>query len=400
MLRRNLLPAILLLLGGFPSTLSAQGMYDLAVRFAYVHTFDTNPLLLPNPSTGWTNADNFFGEAALAISGAHHHFNLEYAGGWQRNPDIVNRDTVVQQFNASYDQDLSPTVRLNLRDRASYSNDYTPGDVYSGVVGADPGAQDVPGLYIGRADQLRNQAEAEVIWRAEPKSEIRILYTNRLVHYGYTATGLVFNDSVDHALEAGYQYQFTSHLSAGVFYRFRYLDFSVYDNTLSHAALASMIWQIRPSVSLSAAAGPIYAGVPETGESTTFLNAEISLQKTYQQDRFSVSYSRDLADTDGVLGASQTDMVYATWARLLLRRLDWSVNAGFIRDKTIESGMISDQWFAATGLRYQVHDRFQIFAVYRWSRQTLDVEGDLITPRHQVVVGVRFIIPHLWRKQG
>jgi hypothetical protein len=393
-------PVVLLLLGAALTDAGAQTRYDLALRFAYVHTFDTNPLLMPGPSTGWGNGNDLFAETELSATGEHRDFNLRYMYGRQDNPEIVNQNTNIHQLNFSFTQDFSPTVHFSLTDFATYSNDYTPNEVYSGEASLDPADQNPPGVYIGRVDQLQNLANVELRWEAAPRSEVRLLYANRLFHYGASSTGMEYSDTVQNILEAGYRYRFTSHVSAGLLYRYQYIDFTAFDNTQSHAVLGSVGWQVRPTVSLDGAAGPITTDNTGTGDSEVFLNARVSLIKNFEHDIFSVIYARDLANTDGVFGASMADVVYLTWGRRFFGRLDWSFHGGFSRQQVLESPTSTENWFAATGLRYQLNQYLETYAVYRWTQQTIEEAGSAVTLRHQVLLGVRFSLPHVWRKEG
>lgn len=391
---------LLLLLAAAAADAGAQSRYDLALRFAYVHTFDTNPLLMPGSSAGWANGNDLFAETELTTTGEHRQFSLRYMFGRQANPEIVNQNTNIHQFDLSFAQDISPTVHFSLTDSATYSNDYTPSDVYSGEAGRDPADPNPPGIYIGRVDQLQNLANAELRWEASPRSEVRVLYANRLFHYGASSTGAEYSDTMQNIVEAGYRYRFTSHVSAGLLYRYQYIDFTDYDNTQSHAVLGSFGWQIRPTVSLDGAAGPITTDNTETGGSEVFLNARVSLVKSFEHDVFSVSYARDLANTDGVFGASMADVVYLTWGRRFFNKVDGSFHGGFSRQKVLESPTSTESWFVAAGLRYQINQYLESYAVYRWTQQTIEEAGSAVTLRHQVLVGVRFILPHVWRKEG
>lgn len=391
---------LFLLLAAAASDAGAQNRYDLALRFAYVHSFDTNPLLMPGPSTGWGNGNDLFAEAELTATSEHRQFDLRYMYGRQANPAIVNQNSNIHQFNFSLAQDFTPTVHFSLTDFTTYTNDYTPNEVYSGEAGIDPGNQNPADIYLGRAEQLQNLANAELRWEASPRSEVRVMYANRLFHYGSSSAGVEYSDSMQNVLEAGYRYRFTSHVSAGLLYRYQYIDFTNYDNTQSHAVLGSFGWQIRPTVSLDGAAGPITTNNTQTGDSEVFLNARASLVKTFPHDVFSVNYARDLANTDGVFGASMADVVYLTWGRMLFQKLDWSFHGGYSRQKVLDSPTSTQNWFVATGLRYQINQYIEAYSVYRWTQQTIEEAGSAVTLRHQVLLGVRFTLPHVWRKEG
>ena len=391
---------VLLLLGAAFSDAAAQSLYDLAFRFSYVHTFDTNPLLVPGPSAGWANGNDLFAEMELSVTGGHREFNLRYMYGRQANPEIVNHNTDVHEFNLNYTQDFSPTLHFSLTDLATYSSDYTPNDVYSGGVNVDPEIQQPPGIYIGRADQFWNHANVELRWEAAARSEVRLIYLNRLIRYGDTTTSLEDSGTIQNILEAGYSYRFTPHFSAGALYRYQYIDFTDYDSTQSHAVMGSAGWQIRPTVSLEGAVGPISTNNIETGDSEIFLSGRVSLLKSFEHDTFSVNYARDLANTDGVFGASIADIVFLTWSRRFFGKLDWNLHGGYSREQVLESSTRTENWFFATGLRYPIHKYFETYGVYRWTQQTIEEGASSLTLRHQVILGLRFILPHVWRKEG
>jgi hypothetical protein len=357
-------------------------------------------MLAPDTAASWENVSNFLAGATLSVTGEHNHFNLEYTYGRQNNPEIVNRNSNIHHFNLYYDREFSAQTRLSVLNLTTYTTDYTPFDTYSGERPVEPEYRPTPSIYMGRADQLQNYAEVRVRRQITALAELEFLYGNRVVHYGESSEDISFSDTMQHIFEGGYLRQLTPHFSAGCLYRFRYMDFADYERTYSHAVLGSMRWQIRPSLHLEGTAGPLYANNGESDSSDVFLNARVTLSKSFQRDNLSLSYSRDLADTAGVLGASRSDVVYASWGRPLWRDLHWDVFGGYILDQMLEETTRVGRWLASSSIRYEIDERFEVFGVYRWTQQNVEEAGRSITRRHQVMFGVRFTLPHLWRKQG
>jgi len=346
---------------------------------------DSNP---SDATTGsaWNADTDLYGTAMLNRSWKRNSFTAQYAGGASYLGESDLQST--QFFKAAQVFGFQRAV-LTLTDQVTYSPEAPfgypgPWSFSLGNVGTKPVLIPNQTVLTQEATRVSNVSVAELDYGLTRRSSLTALASYGLLDF--FTTGVVNSNQVNGTV--GYNYALTPHNKFALAYGYTEINFL--DDTLNHTvgssktevqtATAAYGFQATGRLSFQLAAGSqlVKSFIPGSAEITNlYPYGQVVMTYAWHRTTLGLLGSQSILSGGGLYPASRATLAQLSLSRLLSRKWEGAVLAGYARNSPLQTylgtvSQLSNTGFAGATLRRSLGRHAGLFFLYNFQRQEVN----------------------------
>jgi len=354
-------------------------------------------------ATSWTGDTDLYGDAVLNRSWKRNSFTAQYAGGASY---FGESDLQSTQFLKASQVFGWQRMSLTLTDQVTYSPEAPfgypgPWAFSIGNVGTTPVLIPNQTVLNGESTRVSNVSLAEADYGLSRRSSLTAVASYGLLDY--FTTGAVDSNQINGTL--GYNFAVTPHNKFAVSYGYAGINFL--DNSNGHSktevqtSSASYGFQATGRLSFQIAAGAqlVKSFFPGSAELTNlYPYGQAVMTYAWHRTQLGLLGSQSILSGGGLYPASRATLAQASLSRLLSRKWEGALLAGYARNSPLQtyldtSSQLSHTGYAGATVRRSLGRHAGLYFLYNFQRQEVNsfCTGALCAQsflRHSVGVGI------------
>jgi hypothetical protein len=346
---------------------------------------DSNPSNATTDSS-WKADTDLYGTAMLNRSWKRNSFVMQYAGGGSY---IQESDLQSTQFLKASQVFGFQRAALTLSDQVTYSPEAPfgypgPWAFSIGNVGTKPVLIPNQTVLTQEATRVSNVSVAELDYGLTRRSSLTALASYGLLDF--FTTGVVNSNQVNGTV--GYNYALTPHNKFALAYGYTGIDFldaslnttNTHSKTEVQTASASYGFQATGRLSFQLAAGSqlVKSFIPGSAELTNlYPYGQFVMTYAWHRTTLGLLGSQSILSGGGLYPASRATLAQASLSRLLSRRWEGAVLAGYARNSPLQTylgtaSQLSNTGYAGATVRRSLGRHAGLYLLYNFQRQEVN----------------------------
>jgi hypothetical protein len=331
----------------------------------------------------------------LTARGEHSSLETSYGFGYEKSYFDPSYETKSHSATVAYSTNLGPRWKFKLADMFSMTNDISSYRLLSGATSDAEQFQFAFTPVFARSNRSNN-ANAAFDRILSKQSSLSVSGSYSTLDYpGGSVTSGVLSDQKRIALAATYTHS-GQHYTWSLGYSGARFNFSSFQNSFNHSALAGYSYQFSQALSLRIDVGPSYLDSLDNVKSPVGVNVTVNLKRTVQKGSFGLTVSQTSGDTSGLGSVSTFREAGLNLNRALSRSVSISADASAFDTQGLQINSVSARGIRGGGsIGYTLGRDWSL----NWGGQYQHYEGYTTSGYDQkrLFMSLRYSKPALWR---
>ena len=381
----------------------AGGIYTFRSTVDFVAAADDNPSvnglgLLQHQPKNFKLVYGLYPSIFMNSKGPRVDFQFSYALGVNRiGRSDLDLDSESQAFEGNVNAALTRNLKMKFSDTYIRSPDFITFNLFRGTTFSPEGFFPRSDIAALRTDSHANTASVSFDYTFNPKSTLSFALGHFIRNYEKNPVVSVhLSDQTASSGSLHYVRRINQRTSWNLGYSLYQYDFRDFDGARTHNADIGISHQVSKTLSASVNAGPAYTESLNRDSKFPGYNASLSITKSFENDRISLTYHRRSGASFGIGSISDIQDLGLYYSLLLGRRttfnsavslydarqrLDNPVASRGVAASLALNLILNNHWTLNLGGSYQKQEGTDIF----------DVE------RRRIFISMRFILPEFLR---
>ncbi|HEY3129416.1 MAG TPA: hypothetical protein VGL91_08155 [Acidobacteriota bacterium] len=381
----------------------AGGIYTFRSTVDFVAAADDNPSvnglgIVPNQAKNFKLVYGLYPSIFMNYKAPRVDFQLSYALGVNRvGRSELDLDSESQAFEGNVNAALTQNLKMRFSDTYIRSPDFITFNLFRGTTVSPEGLFPRSDIAALRTDSQANTASVSFDYTFNPKSALSFALGQFIRNYEKKPVVSVhLSDQTASNGSLLYVRRINQRTSWNLGYSLYQYNFRDFDGARTHNADIGISHQMSKSLSASLSAGPAYTESLKGNSKFPGYNASLSITKSFENDRISLTYHRRSGSSFGIGSISDTQDLGVYYFLLLGRRTTLNSAVSLYNARQRLDNPVASRGVAASlalNLILNSHWALNLGGSYQKQKGTdiFDVE------RRRIFVSIRFILPEFLR---